>query len=89
MTRIAGHGGSSALVLASPSASSRSNGWIVTEVGRQPWVVSGLMRTRDAVTSAPGVVGTFYGFVVLYTALGAALVYFLRRLAKKGHARGA
>jgi cytochrome d ubiquinol oxidase subunit I len=56
-------------------------GWIVTEVGRQPWIVYGVMRTRDAVTTAPGVAGTFYLFVLLYAALGTALVYFLRKLA--------
>ena len=73
-----------ALVLASPLGFvAIETGWIVSEVGRQPWVVFGLMRTRDAVTHAPGVVGTFYGFVVLYAALGAVLVYFLRRIAHK------
>ena len=31
-------------------------GWMVTEVGRQPWIVYGVMRTRDAVTPMPGLV---------------------------------
>ncbi len=44
-------------------------GWIVTEVGRQPWVVYGYLRTADAVTHAPGVTVTFIGVVVLYATL--------------------
>ena len=45
-------------------------GWIVTEVGRQPWVVYNVMRTKDAVTGASGVWVTFSAVLVLYTALG-------------------
>ena len=45
-------------------------GWIVTEVGRQPWVVYNVMRTEDAVTGASGVWVTFSIVLVLYTALG-------------------
>ncbi len=45
-------------------------GWIVTEVGRQPWIVQGLMRTEDAVTDAEGLWFVFGGAVLLYTALG-------------------
>ena len=48
-------------------------GWIVTEVGRQPWIVYNVMRTEDAVTNAGGVWVTFAGVIVLYAALGAAL----------------
>ena len=57
-------------------------GWVVTEVGRQPWIVYGLLRTRDAVSTAPGL---RYGLVVLvfvYAALTVASVYVLRRLAR-------
>ena len=57
-------------------------GWVVTEVGRQPWVIYGRMRTSDAVTTASNVGATFALFCVLYLALGAALVYLLRYLAK-------
>ena len=56
-------------------------GWIVTEVGRQPWVVYGVMRTADGVTPVEGVPATFFGFSVLYTVLGVALAFLLRRLA--------
>ena len=56
-------------------------GWVVTEVGRQPWVITGVMRTADAVTPVEHVQLTFYAFCVLYLVLGAALVFLLRRLA--------
>lgn len=56
-------------------------GWVVTEVGRQPWVITGVMRTADAVTPVADVHITFYAFCVLYFVLGAALVLLLRRLA--------
>ncbi|HEX2203287.1 MAG TPA: cytochrome ubiquinol oxidase subunit I [Longimicrobium sp.] len=56
-------------------------GWIVTEVGRQPWVVYGVMRTRDGVTPVEGVPATLFGFSVLYLVLGVALAWLLRRLA--------
>lgn len=57
-------------------------GWVVTEVGRQPWIVFGVLRTSEAVNPAPGL---FYGFVlvsVVYLFLTIATVYVLRRLAK-------
>lgn len=47
-------------------------GWIVTELGRQPWIIYGVMRTEDAVTPVPGMVYHFYLFVALY--LGLAIV---------------
>jgi cytochrome d ubiquinol oxidase subunit I len=56
-------------------------GWIVTEVGRQPWVINRVMRTADAVTTVDDVQVTFVGFCVLYAMLGAALTMLLRRLA--------
>lgn len=55
-------------------------GWIVTEVGRQPWVINGYLRTRDAVTTAQGVQQMFYGFTVLYVVLAVTVVVLLRRL---------
>nr|WP_232767204.1 cytochrome ubiquinol oxidase subunit I [Geminisphaera colitermitum] len=54
-------------------------GWIVTEVGRQPWIIYGIMRTRDAVTPVPGMAYHFYLFLVLYLALAAATVWLFRR----------
>ncbi len=47
-------------------------GWIVTEVGRQPWIVYGYLHTADAVTHVAGVRLTFAAVVALYTALGVA-----------------
>lgn len=54
-------------------------GWIVTEVGRQPWIIYGIMRTKDAVTPVPGMIYHFYLFLVLYLTLAAATVWLLRR----------
>jgi cytochrome d ubiquinol oxidase subunit I len=58
-------------------------GWIDTEVGRQPWIVNGLMRTKQAVTGASGVWVTFSLVIVLYTALGVATVLVLRTMARR------
>jgi cytochrome d ubiquinol oxidase subunit I len=63
-------------------------GWIVTEVGRQPWVVYQVLRTEDAVTKADGVWVTFIAVVLLYVALGAALVVVLRSMARRWRAFG-
>jgi cytochrome bd ubiquinol oxidase subunit I len=57
-------------------------GWIVSEVGRQPWVIHGVMRTADGVTSRPEVPTSLFGFSVLYLFLGVALVLLLRGLAQ-------
>jgi cytochrome d ubiquinol oxidase subunit I len=54
-------------------------GWIVTEVGRQPWIIYGIMRTKDAVTPVPGMVYHFYLFLVLYLGLAMTTVWLLRR----------
>jgi cytochrome bd ubiquinol oxidase subunit I len=58
-------------------------GWIVTEVGRQPWIVYQVMRTEDAVTKADGVWVTFGLIVGLYAILGVALVITLRAMARR------
>ncbi len=64
-------------------------GWIVTEVGRQPWVVQGVMRTEDAVTGASGIWLTFSIVLVLYAVLGTATVLILRRMARRWREEGA
>jgi cytochrome bd ubiquinol oxidase subunit I len=64
-------------------------GWIVTEVGRQPWVVYEIMRTEDAVTGASGIWVTFALVVVLYALLGAATVITLRTMARRWREAGA
>jgi cytochrome bd ubiquinol oxidase subunit I len=58
-------------------------GWIVTEVGRQPWVVYGVMRTEDAVTGASGIWVTFAAALVIYAALGVATVLILRTMSRR------
>jgi cytochrome d ubiquinol oxidase subunit I len=58
-------------------------GWIVTEAGRQPWAVQGVLRTRDAVTPIADVGVTLWGFSALYVALGVTLAIMLRRLENK------
>jgi cytochrome d ubiquinol oxidase subunit I len=54
-------------------------GWIVTEVGRQPWVIYGLVRTADAVTPMPGLVVPFITFTLLYIFLAVIVVVLLWR----------
>jgi cytochrome bd ubiquinol oxidase subunit I len=58
-------------------------GWIVTEVGRQPWIVYQVMRTEDAVTQASGVWVSLAVVLVLYTLLGIATVLVLRAMARR------
>lgn len=61
-------------------------GWFTTEIGRQPWVVHGLMRTSEAVTPLPsgGVASSLALFVLIYGGVFGAGVYYLVRLVKKG-----
>ena len=54
-------------------------GWVVTEVGRQPWIIGGVMRTADAVTPMPGLIVTFTMFTLVYLALGAVVVWLIGR----------
>ncbi|PWW40282.1 cytochrome bd-I ubiquinol oxidase subunit 1 apoprotein [Idiomarina loihiensis] len=59
-------------------------GWIVTEVGRQPWVVYGLLRTADAASpiDKAGVAGSLIAFIVVYfLVFGAGTFYILRKMA--------
>lgn len=55
-------------------------GWVVTEVGRQPWVIYGVMRTADAVTPVTAVWASLSLFTTVYLGLLVLLVYFARRL---------
>jgi cytochrome d ubiquinol oxidase subunit I len=61
-------------------------GWTVTEVGRQPWIVYGVMRTRDAVSPMPGLVWTLTASIVVYLALSATCLGILRSLIRKAEA---
>jgi cytochrome d ubiquinol oxidase subunit I len=58
-------------------------GWIVTEVGRQPWIVYGVMRTEDAVTPAQGIWWVFGLTMLLYIALGVTAITVLRALSRR------
>ena len=58
-------------------------GWIVTEVGRQPWVVQGLQRTSAAVTPMPGLVVPMTLFTLLYCGLGAIVVTLILTLVRE------
>jgi cytochrome d ubiquinol oxidase subunit I len=55
-------------------------GWMVTELGRQPWIVQGVMRTADAVTPMPGLVMSLSAVVAIYAVLTFVVVALMRRL---------
>ncbi|WP_113661651.1 cytochrome ubiquinol oxidase subunit I [Pedobacter nanyangensis] len=57
-------------------------GWTVTEVGRQPWIINGIMRTKDAVTPMPGIVWSFYLFSAIYFSLSLIVIFLLYRQIK-------
>jgi cytochrome d ubiquinol oxidase subunit I len=57
-------------------------GWMVTELGRQPWVIYGILRTADAVTTAPWLNISFLVFTFVYVILAVALIFFLLRQAR-------
>jgi cytochrome d ubiquinol oxidase subunit I len=72
-----------ALVAAGPLAFvAMEAGWVVTEVGRQPWIIYGVMRTADAVTPVPGLVVPFTLFTGLYVLLSVIVVSLMIRLAR-------
>jgi cytochrome bd ubiquinol oxidase subunit I len=54
-------------------------GWMVTELGRQPWVIYGVLKTADAVTPMPGLIVPFLTFTLLYCFLGVIVVWLLYR----------
>jgi cytochrome bd ubiquinol oxidase subunit I len=58
-------------------------GWTVTEVGRQPWVVQGIMRTSAAVTPMPGLVIPMLLFTVLYLLLGVVVIVLIRSMVRE------
>jgi cytochrome d ubiquinol oxidase subunit I len=72
-----------AVILAGPlSVVALIAGWVTTEVGRQPWVVYGTMRTAQAVTGAGGIPVGYGMLVAVYLALAAALAWMLRRFSR-------
>ena len=54
-------------------------GWLVTEWGRQPWIVRGLMRTAEAATPFPALAPPFWIFTGIYLLLGGVVIYLLAR----------
>jgi cytochrome d ubiquinol oxidase subunit I len=54
-------------------------GWFVTELGRQPWIVRGFMRTADAVTPFSHMTARFWLFAIVYVFLGVTVVFLLWR----------
>ena len=70
-----------AVVAAGPlSVVALISGWVVTEVGRQPWVVYDVLRTRNAVTAAGGIPVGLAVLALVYLGLAVAVVWMLRRL---------
>lgn len=57
-------------------------GWTVTEVGRQPWIIYGIMKTEDAVTPMPGIFFSFLIFTAVYLSLSAIVAFLLYRQIK-------
>jgi len=55
-------------------------GWVVTEIGRQPWIIYGVMRTADAVTPMPRLTIPFLAFTTLYVVLSAVVAFLMRRM---------
>jgi cytochrome d ubiquinol oxidase subunit I len=63
-------------------------GWMLAEVGRQPWIVYGLMKTSDAASPVAGsqVMTSLVAFILVYGLLGAVGVYLISSHVKKGPA---
>lgn len=63
-----------------------TTGWMVTEIGRQPWIVYGLMRTSEAASPVPpdNVLATLIVFIALYSLLGTVNFFLIAKLARKG-----
>src|SRR6202007_3096996 len=57
-------------------------GWVTTEVGRQPWIVYGFMRTSDAVTGAHGIPVGYGTLVAVYLGLAGAVAWMLLRASR-------
>ncbi len=64
-----------------------SSGWILTEMGRQPWIVQGLLKVEDAVSpnlTTVDLLISLIGYTVVYGVLAAAMVYLMRKYAIAG-----
>jgi cytochrome d ubiquinol oxidase subunit I len=54
-------------------------GWIVTEVGRQPWIIYGIMKTSESVTPMPGIQYSFYLVTLIYLGLSFVVFWLMKR----------
>jgi cytochrome d ubiquinol oxidase subunit I len=54
-------------------------GWIVTEVGRQPWIIYGIMKTSESVTPMPGIQYSFYLVSLIYLSLSFIVFWLMKR----------
>jgi cytochrome d ubiquinol oxidase subunit I len=69
-----------AWLLASPlGVLAMEAGWLVTEWGRQPWIIKGVMRTAQAVTPVPHLAAPFWTFTLVYLFLGVVVAFLLTR----------
>lgn len=60
-------------------------GWVVTEVGRQPWIIYGFLKTKDALTPVPGMRYHFFLFLTVYVLLGLVTAWLLKRQIEAAH----
>lgn len=58
-------------------------GWFVTELGRQPWIINGIMKTKDAVTPVEGIQYSFYLYMLIYISLSITVWWLMNRQVKK------
>jgi cytochrome d ubiquinol oxidase subunit I len=73
-----------ALAAAGPAAFLANEfGWLVSELGRQPWIVYGVFRTSSGITTARGLGATFTAFTLLYLGLTGLTVWAVRRIAAR------
>ena len=62
-------------------------GWIVTEVGRQPWIIYGIVKTKDSLTPMPGIQYTFYTILSVYLLLSFIVFWLMSRQIKVLHSK--
>jgi len=76
-----------AIVATGPAAvMAMESGWFVTEFGRQPWIVYGILRTSDAATTAPALGLTFAVFIAIYVGLAITTARLLLGQAQRNRA---
>jgi len=63
-------------------------GWVVTEVGRQPWIVHNYMTVEQGATTNGGVWITFLVIMAVYLSVGVTLVLVMRRMSRRSHEQG-